>query len=79
MTKLLPNRDKRLASVLLDNDFVLHADDDLAHAIDVIKNFIGEAIPIVGENNVLLGGLSEGQILSGAMDFQEGLKRNERN
>ena len=79
VTKLLPNRDKRLASVLLDNDVVLHADDDLAHAIDVIKNFIGEAIPVVDENNVLLGGLSEGQILSGAMDFQEGLKRNERN
>ena len=30
VTRLLPKRDKRLASVLLDNDVVLHADDDLA-------------------------------------------------
>jgi predicted transcriptional regulator len=63
----------------LDNDFVLRADDDLAHAIDLIKNFIGEAIPVVDDSNMFLGGLSEGQILTGAMDFQEDLKRNERN
>lgn len=79
VTKLLSNQDRSLASILLDNDFVLRTDDDLAHAIDLIKNFIGEAIPVVDDSNMFLGGLSEGQILTGAMDFQEDLKRNERN
>lgn len=53
--------------------------DDLARALLVARGFVGEAIPVTDDAGKFLGCISEGDILSGTMDWQEEIKCYERN
>jgi CIC family chloride channel protein len=53
--------------------------DDLARALLVARGFVGEAIPVTDDSRKFVGCISEGDILSGTMDWQEEIKCYERN
>lgn len=68
------------ASQFMERDYaVLCENDDLATALLVARDFVGEAIPITDNSGALIGCISEGDILSGTMDWQEQVKGYERN
>jgi len=58
---------------------ILKTSYSLLQSMEVAKNFVGEAIPVVDEQNVLVGSLSEGDILGAVLNLQDEVKAYERN
>lgn len=58
---------------------ILKTSYSLLQAMEVAKNFVGEAIPVVDEHHVLVGSLSEGDILGAVLNLQDEVKAYERN
>ena len=58
---------------------VINLQDDLQKALTVARDFVGEAIPVVDEDGMFVGCISEGAILGGTLDRQEEVKGRERN
>ena len=52
---------------------------DLLSAMETAQSFVGEAIPMVDENNTYVGCITEGAILGAALEQQEAIKGYERN
>ncbi len=68
------------ASDIIDRSpSVLKTSFSLLQSMEVAKNFVGEAIPVVDEHNVLVGSLSEGDILGAVLNLQDEVKAYERN
>jgi CIC family chloride channel protein len=68
------------ASDIIDRSpSILKTSYSLLQSMEVAKNFVGEAIPVVDEQNVLVGSLSEGDILGAVLNLQDEVKAYERN
>ena len=70
----------RTADTFMSKEFhVLTLQQDLLSAMETARSFVGEAIPMVDENNTYVGCITEGAILGAALEQQEAIKGYERN
>ena len=70
----------RTADTFMSKEFhVLTLQQDLLSAMETAQSFVGEAIPMVDENNTYVGCITEGAILGAALEQQEAIKGYERN
>ena len=70
----------RTADTFMSKEFhFLTLQQDLLSAMETAQSFVGEAIPMVDENNTYVGCITEGAILGAALEQQEAIKGYERN
>ena len=70
----------RSADTFMSKEFhFLTLQQDLLSAMETAQSFVGEAIPMVDENNTYVGCITEGAILGAALEQQEAIKGYERN
>ena len=70
----------RSADTFMSKEFhFLTLHQDLLSAMETAQSFVGEAIPMVDENNTYVGCIPEGAILGAALEQQEAIKGYERN
>ena len=70
----------RTADTFMSKEFhFLTLQQDLLSAMETAQSFVGEAIPLVDENNTYVGCITEGAILGAALEQQEAIKGYERN
>ena len=70
----------RTADTFMSKEFhFLTFQQDLLSAMETAQSFVGEAIPMVDENNTYVGCITEGAILGAALEQQEAIKGYERN
>lgn len=71
---------KKLAINYVENDpIIIKSDTSIAQTISTLEKFVGENIPIVNEDNVLLGVISENDVLIAYSDITKSIKNIEKN
>ena len=71
---------KKLAVNYIENDpIIIKSDTSIAQTISILEKFVGENIPIVDENNILLGVISENDVLVAYSDITKSIKNIEKN
>ena len=73
------NQDRSVDTFMSKEFHVLTLQQDLLSAMETAQSFVGEAIPLVDENNTYVGCITEGAILGAALEQQEGIRGYERN
>ena len=73
------NQDRSVDTFMSKEFHVLTLQQDLLSAMETAQSFVGEAIPMVDENNTYVGCITEGAILGAALEQQEAIKGYERN
>ncbi|MEL0223660.1 MAG: chloride channel protein [Gammaproteobacteria bacterium] len=69
----------QLAEQHCDEDpLILRSDDSLQHAMYVVSDFVGESIPIVGEDREFLGAITEGDLFTAVIEVQSKVRNEER-
>lgn len=70
----------RRADTFMSKEFhFLTLQQDLLSAMETAQSFVGEAIPVVDEENTYTGCITEGAILGAALEQQEAIRGYERN
>ena len=70
----------RSAETFMSEEFhFLTFQQDLLSAMEIARSFVGEAIPVVDEKNSYAGCITEGAILSAALEQQEAIRGYEHN
>ena len=73
------NQDSSADTFMSKEFHFLTLQQDLLSAMETAQSFVGEAIPMVDENNTYVGCITEGAILGAALEQQEAIKGYERN
>ena len=73
------NQDRSVDTFMSKEFHFLTLQQDLLSAMETAQSFVGEAIPMVDENNTYVGCITEGAILGAALEQQEAIKGYERN
>ena len=76
---VMGNQDSSVDTFMSQEFHVLTLQQDLLSAMETAQSFVGEAIPMVDENNTYVGCITEGAILGAALEQQEAIKGYERN
>ena len=76
---VMGNQDSSVDTFMSQEFHVLTLQQDLLSAMETARSFVGEAIPMVDENNTYVGCITEGAILGAALEQQEAIKGYERN
>ena len=76
---VMGNQDSSADTFMSQEFHVLTLQQDLLSAMETAQSFVGEAIPLVDENNTYVGCITEGAILGAALEQQEAIKGYERN
>ena len=76
---VMGNQDSSVDTFMSQEFHVLTLQQDLLSAMETAQSFVGEAIPLVDENNTYVGCITEGAILGAALEQQEAIKGYERN
>ena len=76
---VMGNQDSSVDTFMSKEFHVLTLQQDLLSAMETAQSFVGEAIPMVDENNTYVGCITEGAILGAALEQQEAIKGYERN
>ena len=76
---VMGNQDSSVDTFMSQEFHVLTLQQDLLSAMETAQSFVGEAIPMVDENNTYVGCITEGAILGAALEQQEAIRGYERN
>lgn len=79
LVSALRHPNERAPAAFIKAPSTLELNFSLRDSMEVARSFIGEAIPVLDEQGVLRGCLSEGDILGGVLSVQEEVKSYERN
>ena len=75
----LGNPDRSVETFMSEEFHFLTFQQDLLSAMEIARSFVGEAIPVVDEKNSYAGCITEGAILSAALEQQEAIRGYEHN
>ena len=75
----LGNPDRSAETFMSEEFHFLTFQQDLLSAMEIARSFVGEAIPVVDEKNSYAGCITEGDILSAALEQQEAIRGYEHN
>jgi CIC family chloride channel protein len=75
----MSNQDRRVDTFMSNEFHFLSLQQDLLSAMETAQSFVGEAIPVVDEENAYTGCITEGAILGAALEQQEAIRGYERN
>ena len=67
-----------IATELIKDPLILKDTDSLKIALLSIESFVGESVPIVNENGVFLGMLTEGMLFSAASSVKAAITKLEK-
>ncbi|MAS61245.1 MAG: voltage-gated chloride channel [Gammaproteobacteria bacterium] len=75
----MSNQDRQVGTFMSNEFHFLSLQQDLLSAMETAQSFVGEAIPVVDEDNKYTGCITEGAILGAALEQQEAIRGYERN
>lgn len=69
--------ERKLYALVDPDELVFHEDTSIWEAMEKLIDYVGEAVPLVGEGRRFLGVVPEGRVLSGYMHTMRDLRREE--
>ena len=74
-----PNTEINAFKFKLKNHIKLTPDTNILKAIKVLTNFVGESIPIINNKNIIVGIISENDVLKAYTQISEKIRSIEKN